>query len=48
VVRERAQSGEPAPDMPPTLPREGVGRCHCGAKYWDGNRCHSCGEEFRR
>lgn len=48
VMRFRAQSGESAPDMPPALPREGVDRCSCGAKYWDGDRCHSCGERFRR
>jgi hypothetical protein len=29
------------------LPREGVDRCHCGAKYWAGDRCHSCGEHWR-
>jgi len=31
----------------PTAPIEGVTRCPCGAKYWDGNVCHSCGETFR-
>ena len=29
------------------LPREGVDRCLCGAKYWDGDRCHSCGEHWK-
>jgi hypothetical protein len=24
-------------------PREGVDFCSCGAKYWDGDVCHSCG-----
>lgn len=28
------------------LPREGCDRCWCGAKYWDGNICHSCGEQY--
>ena len=28
-------------------PIEGVDRCDCGAKYWDGLTCHSCGESFR-
>jgi hypothetical protein len=28
-------------------PREGIDRCACGGKYWDGDRCHSCGERFR-
>ena len=28
-------------------PLEGCDRCHCGAKYWDGNVCHSCGEKWR-
>lgn len=27
-------------------PREGIDRCPCGAKYWDGDFCHSCGERF--
>lgn len=27
-------------------PREGIDRCPCGAKYWDGNVCHSCGATF--
>lgn len=31
----------------PPLPREGVDRCHCGAKYWDGDLCHSCGGRWR-
>lgn len=30
-----------------TTPREGVDRCACGSKYWDANRCHSCGEAFK-
>lgn len=28
-------------------PREGIDRCACGCKYWDGNRCHSCKEIFQ-
>lgn len=32
-----------APDNTPT---EGVTRCDCGSKYWDGNVCHSCGERY--
>lgn len=28
------------------LPEEGCDRCACGSKYWDGDRCHSCGEKF--
>lgn len=26
------------------FPEEGCTRCHCGAKYWDGLKCASCGE----
>jgi hypothetical protein len=26
---------------------EGVDRCPCGAKYWEHDRCVSCGEPFR-
>lgn len=25
---------------------EGVTRCWCGAKYWDDDVCHSCGEHY--
>jgi hypothetical protein len=28
-------------------PCEGLDRCHCGSKYWDGLNCHSCGDPFR-
>lgn len=28
------------------LPQEGCTRCHCGAKYWDGDICHSCGTKW--
>jgi len=28
-------------------PYEGLTRCDCGAKYWDGDRCHSCGDRYR-
>ena len=28
-------------------PVEGVDRCYCGSKYWDGLTCHSCGEHFK-
>lgn len=27
-------------------PQEGLDRCPCGAKYWDGDNCHSCGSRF--
>lgn len=30
------------------LPVEGCDRCVCGAKYWDGDRCHSCGDRWPR
>lgn len=26
-------------------PRDGLDRCDCGSKYWDGDICHSCGEK---
>lgn len=29
-----------------TAPIEGLTRCECGSKYWDGNRCHSCGDKY--
>jgi len=28
-------------------PVEGVTRCECGSKYWDGMLCHSCREEWK-
>lgn len=28
-------------------PLEGVTRCACGCKYWDGTTCHSCGERWK-
>lgn len=28
-------------------PREGYDLCPCGCKYWDGDRCHSCGETYK-
>jgi hypothetical protein len=28
-------------------PTEGIDRCACGSKYWDGSLCDSCGEKFR-
>ena len=28
-------------------PYEGLTRCDCGAKYWDDDRCHSCGDRYR-
>jgi hypothetical protein len=31
---------------PVVMPREGIDRCGCGSKYWDGDRCHSCGDQF--
>jgi hypothetical protein len=27
-------------------PTEGIDRCACGSKYWDGSLCASCGEKF--
>jgi hypothetical protein len=27
-------------------PREGCDRCYCGAKYWENDRCVSCGERW--
>lgn len=27
--------------------REGCDRCSCGCKYWEKDRCVSCGEPFR-
>jgi hypothetical protein len=29
-------------------PTEGVTRCACGAKYWDGDKCASCGDKYRK
>jgi hypothetical protein len=29
-----------------TGPTEGITRCACGSKYWDGNTCHSCGAPY--
>ena len=23
---------------------EGIVECYCGSRYWDGVRCHSCGD----
>lgn len=31
----------------PAIPREGIDRCYCGSKYWDGDTCHSCGDTYR-
>ena len=31
----------------PATPLEGIDRCPCGSKYWDGVTCHSCGETFK-
>jgi hypothetical protein len=28
------------------FPKEGCTRCACGAKYWDGLTCHSCGAKY--
>lgn len=36
----------PEPRLP-GLPREGIDRCYCGAKYWDGTTCHSCGHAWK-
>ena len=30
-----------------TAPQEGITRCWCGSKYWDGETCHSCGEKWQ-
>jgi hypothetical protein len=37
----------PETRVSPALPREGVDRCYCGAKYWDGTVCHSCGHRWK-
>jgi hypothetical protein len=29
-----------------TRAREGVDRCSCGSKYWEGDRCVDCGAEL--
>lgn len=29
------------------MPEEGVSRCPCGCKYWDGDHCHDCGDRWR-
>jgi|TARA_Y100000034_G_scaffold66233_1_gene79936 hypothetical protein len=26
--------------------KEGIHRCSCGARYWENDTCHLCGEEF--
>jgi hydroxymethylpyrimidine/phosphomethylpyrimidine kinase len=26
------------------LPENGVDRCDCGCKFWDGDRCADCGD----
>jgi hypothetical protein len=48
VFIDRATTGDVAPFPRTGPPEDGVDRCYCGAKYWDGNACHSCGEEFKR
>ena len=42
-VLARFQSCKPTPKMPV----EGIDRCPCGSKYWDGVTCHSCGETYK-
>lgn len=27
-------------------PRDGLDKCTCGSKYWDGHNCHSCGQRW--
>lgn len=27
-------------------PRNGLDRCTCGSKYWDGQQCHDCGQRW--
>jgi hypothetical protein len=27
-------------------PKDGSHRCDCGSKYWEGNKCHSCGQKW--
>lgn len=48
TIADRVRSGEDAPELYTGPPREGVDRCDCGAKYWNGTTCVSCGEEFKR
>ena len=38
---DRWLTREPSP-----TPIDGTDVCFCGSKYWDGNRCHSCGDKF--
>lgn len=45
---ERGHSGDEAPEIRTGPPENGCDRCWCGCKYWDGNKCIDCGEEFRR
>ena len=28
------------------MPENGVDRCECGCKYWNGDRCIDCGDVF--
>lgn len=27
------------------IAKEGITRCFCGSKYWESDKCHSCGME---
>ena len=27
-------------------PKDGLHRCDCGCKYWEGKKCHSCGQKW--
>jgi hypothetical protein len=36
----------PTTRPPDQHPQEGLDRCPCGSKYWDGDNCHSCGSRF--
>lgn len=48
TITGRVERNERAPELRTGPPENGVDRCDCGAKYWDGTRCVSCGEEFKR
>lgn len=42
------QNTHPTTSAITEIPTEGVDRCVCGSKYWDGVRCHDCQERFVR
>ena len=30
------------------IAREGIDRCECGSKYWENDKCHSCGADISK